>query len=110
MTRMAARDSSVIDQRVSARLKMRRRQLGLTQQYLSDKMGVTCQQVCKYESGVNRLSAGRLWHAARAHCSDREPRMSDPIQDRVDAASAALKTFAKGAMDCLAAITPAIKE
>lgn len=40
--------------------------LGLTQQQLADLIGVTYQQAHKYERGINRVSAGRLFELARA--------------------------------------------
>jgi transcriptional regulator with XRE-family HTH domain len=40
--------------------------LGLTQQKLAEKIGVTYQQAHKYERGINRVSAGRLFEIARA--------------------------------------------
>ncbi len=40
--------------------------LGLTQQQLADLIGVTYQQAHKYERGINRVSAGRLYQIARA--------------------------------------------
>lgn len=39
---------------------------GLTQAEIADRIGITLQQLSKYERGVNRLSAGRLWALARA--------------------------------------------
>ena len=40
--------------------------LGLTQQQMAELIGVTYQQAHKYEKGVNRVSAGRLYHIAQA--------------------------------------------
>ena len=40
--------------------------LGLTQQQVAGMLGVTCQQAQKYETGANRISAGRLHQLARA--------------------------------------------
>jgi transcriptional regulator with XRE-family HTH domain len=47
---------------VGSRLRMRRMMLGVTQEKLSEGLGVTFQQVQKYEKGVNRISASRLQH------------------------------------------------
>jgi transcriptional regulator with XRE-family HTH domain len=55
-----------VDQHVAARLRERRLLLGLTQQELGDRVGSSAQQVHKYETGVNRLSAGRLVQFAEA--------------------------------------------
>jgi transcriptional regulator with XRE-family HTH domain len=47
---------------VGSRLRMRPMMLGVTQEKLSEGLGVTFQQVQKYEKGVNRISASRLQH------------------------------------------------
>ena len=52
---------SKIDHLVGQRLRWRRRELRLTQEQLGEKLGLTFQQVQKYEKGVNRISAGRLY-------------------------------------------------
>ena len=57
--------STAIDDHVSARIRERRIMLGLTQQQLADLIGVTYQQIHKYERGINRVSAGRLFEFAR---------------------------------------------
>jgi transcriptional regulator with XRE-family HTH domain len=55
-----------VDRHVGARLRERRVVLGLSQQQLAALLGVTFQQVFRYETGLNRLSAGRLPAIARA--------------------------------------------
>lgn len=50
-----------IDRHIGTRLRQRRVAVGLTQQRLADLIGVTCQQAHKYENGVNRISASRLF-------------------------------------------------
>ena len=55
-----------IDDHVGARIRERRITLGLTQQQLAEHIGVTYQQAHKYERGINRVSAGRLFDIARA--------------------------------------------
>ncbi|MGH9436697.1 MAG: helix-turn-helix domain-containing protein [Terriglobia bacterium] len=55
-----------IDQHVGRRIRERRIMLGLTQQQLAGIIGITYQQVHKYEYGINRVSAGRLFQIARA--------------------------------------------
>ena len=57
---------SGIDRIVGQRLRWRRRELKLTQEQLGEKLGLTFQQVQKYEKGVNRISAGRLFEIAQA--------------------------------------------
>lgn len=54
-----------IDRHIGARLREKRIMNGLTQQGLADLIGVTYQQAHKYENGVNRVSAGRLYMIAR---------------------------------------------
>jgi len=54
-----------IDRHVGARIRERRIMLGLTQQQLADLIGVTYQQAHKYERGINRVSAGRLFEVSR---------------------------------------------
>ncbi len=54
-----------IDRHVGARVRERRIMLGLTQQQLADLLGVTYQQAHKYERGINRVSAGRLYEVAQ---------------------------------------------
>jgi transcriptional regulator with XRE-family HTH domain len=55
-----------IDQQVAYRVRARRVMLGLTMQQLATMVGVTYQQLYKYENGTNRIAAGRLHAIARA--------------------------------------------
>ncbi len=55
-----------IDRHVGARMRERRIMLGLTQQQMADLIGVTYQQAHKYEKGINRIAAGRLYTVAQA--------------------------------------------
>jgi transcriptional regulator with XRE-family HTH domain len=54
-----------IDVHVGARLRARRTLLGLSQTALGDAMGITFQQMQKYESGSNRISASRLYDVSK---------------------------------------------
>lgn len=54
-----------IERHVGQRIRERRIMLGLTQQQLAELIGVTYQQAHKYERGINRVSAGRLFELAR---------------------------------------------
>ena len=54
-----------IDVAVGARMRLRRKQLGLSQGRLAEALGVTFQQVQKYEVGANRLSSANLVRAAQ---------------------------------------------
>ena len=55
-----------VDRHVGARIRARRITLGLTQQQLAELIGVTYQQAHKYEKGMNRVAAGRLYKIAQA--------------------------------------------
>ncbi len=54
-----------IDVHVGVRLRQRRTLLGMTQTNLSDAIGLTFQQMQKYENGANRISASRLFDLSR---------------------------------------------
>ncbi len=54
-----------IESHVGQRIRERRTMLGLTQQQLADLIGVTYQQAHKYERGINRVSAGRLYEISQ---------------------------------------------
>ena len=60
------RSTVATDNHVGGRIRERRIMLGLTQQQLAEMIGVTSQQAHKYERGINRVSAGRLFEMARA--------------------------------------------
>ena len=51
-----------IDKHVGSRVRMRRMMLGMSQEKLGEELGLTFQQVQKYEKGTNRISASRLQH------------------------------------------------
>ena len=53
-----------IDRHVGSRVRMQRMMLGMSQEKLGDAIGLTFQQVQKYEKGANRISASRLQHIA----------------------------------------------
>lgn len=57
--------ASIVDHHVGARIRERRTMLGLSQQQLARMIGVTYQQAHKYERGLNRISAGRLFEIAQ---------------------------------------------
>lgn len=54
-----------IDKHAGAKLRMRRMMVGMSQGKLGDALGVTFQQIQKYEKGTNRISASRLQQLAR---------------------------------------------
>ena len=59
------RKPSPVDAHVGARIRLRRKLLGLSQQDLAHRLGLTFQQVQKYERGVNRVSASKLYQTAQ---------------------------------------------
>jgi transcriptional regulator with XRE-family HTH domain len=64
--RRGRRGPQGVDLEVARRLRRRRLELGLTQQDVAERLGVTYQQAHKYETGINRISAGRLYQVAQA--------------------------------------------
>src|SRR4051812_10879278 len=54
-----------IDKHVGSRVRMQRMMLGMSQEKLGDALGLTFQQVQKYEKGTNRIGASRLQHICR---------------------------------------------
>lgn len=59
------RRPNTVDAHVGFRMRERRNQLGFSQERLGELLGVTFQQVQKYERGVNRMGASRLYHVSR---------------------------------------------
>lgn len=59
-------DPNPVDVHVGRRLKMRRMMIGMSQEKLGNELGLTFQQIQKYEKGVNRIGASRLYDIARA--------------------------------------------
>ena len=60
------RSPNPVDVHVGERIRRRRRALGVSQDRLADQLGLTFQQVQKYERGANRVSASKLYQIARA--------------------------------------------
>lgn len=56
----------VVDVHVGKRIRHRRWTIGMTQQQLAEAVGIKFQQIQKYETGMNRVSASRLWEISRA--------------------------------------------
>ena len=54
-----------VDAHVGSRVRQRRKLLGMSQKQLGEALGVTFQQVGKYESAVDRISASRLWRLSQ---------------------------------------------
>ncbi|KUJ79446.1 helix-turn-helix domain-containing protein [Ruegeria profundi] len=55
-----------VDVHVGKRVRHRRWLIGMTQQQLAQQVGIKFQQIQKYETGANRISASRLWDIAEA--------------------------------------------
>ena len=58
--------SSEVDAHVGRRVRERRNALGMSQEKLGNVLGVSYQQIQKYEAGTNRVSASRLWDTTEA--------------------------------------------
>ena len=63
---MSQKSTGSIDKLVGARVRARRLQIGMSQEKLAELLGLTFQQVQKYEKGANRISIGRLIAIAKA--------------------------------------------
>jgi ribosome-binding protein aMBF1 (putative translation factor) len=61
-----ARTATAVDRQIAARLRAARKDKGISQQALATKIGVTFQQIQKYEKGSNRIAASRLYDIAVA--------------------------------------------
>ena len=62
---MTRRDPNYIDVHVGARMRMRRQLINMSQERLGELLGITFQQIQKYEKGSNRISASRLFYSAK---------------------------------------------
>jgi transcriptional regulator with XRE-family HTH domain len=69
---MAKKAVKAVDLHVGGLVKKRRLALGLTQEKLADRLGITFQQVQKYEKGTNRIGSSRLVQIAES-CRCRQP-------------------------------------
>jgi transcriptional regulator with XRE-family HTH domain len=61
----AIRAPNPVDMHVGSRVRMRRMMLGISQEKLANALGLSFQQVQKYEKGANRIGASRLEHISR---------------------------------------------
>jgi transcriptional regulator with XRE-family HTH domain len=61
---MAGKTPGPLDKHVASRVRMRRMMLAMSQEKLGDALGITFQQVQKYERGANRIGGSRLHHIA----------------------------------------------
>jgi transcriptional regulator with XRE-family HTH domain len=60
------RAANAVDRRLGQRVRTRRLEIGMSQERLAELLGVTFQQVQKYEKGVNRIAASRLFDISAA--------------------------------------------
>jgi transcriptional regulator with XRE-family HTH domain len=79
-----------VDRHVGLRIRMRRKALAMSQERLAEAVGLTFQQIQKYERAANRVSASKLWEIARAlhapvsHFYDGLPEMEQAAGARDD--------------------------
>ncbi|MGE0830194.1 MAG: helix-turn-helix domain-containing protein, partial [Hyphomonadaceae bacterium] len=62
----AVRGPNTLDHKIGLKVRSRRLEIGMSQERLAEKLGVTFQQIQKYEKGVNRIAASRLFGVAKA--------------------------------------------
>jgi len=91
-------DPNPIDVHVGNRIRLRRTLLGLSQERLAALLGLTFQQVQKYERGMNRVGASRLWDISRVlevpvsffyedmdkNVASQSPRMFNALEPEID--------------------------
>lgn len=88
---MPKKQANPIDAQVGSRVRLRRMLVGMSQEKLGEMLGLTFQQVQKYEKGVNRIGAGRLFQMAHIlgvpigyfyeDVANAEPQSSDVAHD-----------------------------
>lgn len=66
MKTVNARSADAHDQRIGQLLKIKRLEMGLSQTDIANEVGITFQQIQKYERGANRIAAGRLQELSKA--------------------------------------------
>jgi transcriptional regulator with XRE-family HTH domain len=87
MTSQTKRMPNATDVQVGSRLRARRMALGLSQTHLAEAMGLTFQQIQKYEKGTNRIGAGRLYQLAEVLRVDPEFFFENEIGQKPPASS-----------------------
>lgn len=63
---MTERRTTAIDRHIGTKVRERRTQIGMSQEKLAELLGVTFQQIQKYEKGLNRIAASRLYDMTKA--------------------------------------------
>src|SRR5205814_5904134 len=90
---MAKKAPNPIDKHVGSRVRMRRMMLSMSQEKLGDALGLTFQQVQKYEKGTNRIGASRLQQISHilqvpvAFFFEGAPNLADAADEMIDAPS-----------------------
>jgi transcriptional regulator with XRE-family HTH domain len=90
---MSTKHPHPTDKHVGSRVRMRRLMLDITQEKLADHLGITFQQVQKYEKGTNRISASRLQHVGQildvpvSFFFDQAPELAGNARGRADSLS-----------------------
>lgn len=97
-----------VDRHVGARIRAERTQAGLTQSQLGAAVGVTFQQIQKYERGANRVSASMLVRTAKALGVSVNCLFPEPEGGSDEQAAAGIGAFKDGRVlaDCFAAMAP----
>lgn len=93
MTDKRERVPNAVDAQVGSRLRARRMALGLSQTNLADAIGLTFQQIQKYEKGTNRIGAGRLYQLAEVLKVDPEFFFGNEIGQKQPVSSDSLTAF-----------------
>lgn len=88
---MSERTANALDRKLGQRVRTRRLKIGMSQERLAELLGVTFQQVQKYEKGVNRIAASRLFDIAGALDAP-----IAPFFDNLNGAASARGAGAKG--------------
>ena len=81
------RATNGVDKKIGTRLRCRRIEIGLSQERLADLLGVSFQQVQKYEKGANRIAASRLFQICDATKTPLSYFYSDVLDDGGGASS-----------------------
>ncbi|GAA0627142.1 helix-turn-helix transcriptional regulator [Brevundimonas kwangchunensis] len=97
-----------VDRHVGARIRAERTQAGLTQSQLGAAVGVTFQQIQKYERGANRVSASMLVRTAKALGVSVNCLFPDPEGQTDEEAAAGIGAFKDGRVlaECFASMAP----
>lgn len=85
------RAANAVDRKVGQKVRSRRLEIGMSQERLAELLGVTFQQVQKYEKGVNRIAVSRLWDISIA--------LEMPVSRFFEGVSVSVRGVAEGRQD-----------